>query len=511
MFKRIIAAGAVLAGLAGASSSGNAFSLLGQFDANYQTADIGYGVNLIINAQIQDLGGPMNLEEEYRWQSPVLVYGFDTTFLEYFGPEGVKAVENAVAIINALPRVSQMSAKLTEFPLETARYNYTAQQLQVIDMKSLALSMFLEQLGLASPERYAHTLRARIVEADGTIDYNVIARNFDPIPFNTDSDASRWRYNYSPYVNGTLYTYQVRHFRGLQAGVEFYDAQDIALDVSSPRVSVASYVGLQAGLVDPRVYNALYSNPLAPGAGLFFTGITRDDAGGLRYLLSPSRTNTETAPIGAVRGIQVAAPTVISSLSVDSPWRIYVPGGVTLTNATGGVTATNSVPLIDPVQRGGIDKVNLVRLDIDSLLGRFTDPLVIRYPETVWDPATRRFYTQTVERRLARPDILFSAADLGISAVGAFPYVFSRNLTFTDNSTLNTGSAEVAAGPGTINPGAIVFNKLGPWSINVNETPEERGFKGYIFGSFDGSTNAPVVFPEGVDIFELNRKMFGNN
>ena len=49
----------------------------------------------------------MNINgEEYRIGGPVLVYGFDSTFVEFFGPAGIAAVESAVAISNNLPMVS---------------------------------------------------------------------------------------------------------------------------------------------------------------------------------------------------------------------------------------------------------------------------------------------------------------------------------------------------------------------------------------------------------------------
>jgi hypothetical protein len=511
MLNRLLFAALLVVGTAVSRLSIQAFSLLGPFDAAYQTADLGYGVNIVINAQVQDLGGPMNLEEEYRWQSPVLVYGFDTTFTEYFGPQGIAAVEAAVKVLNDLPKASALSATLDEFPLETLRYNYTAQQLRIIDIKSLALSLFLEQLGLASAERYTHTLRSRIVEADGTADYTTISRNFHPVPVNPTAPANLWRYTYTPYVNSTLYTFGIRHFRARNGLPEFWDAQEIALDAGNPKVSVASYVGLQAGLVDPRVYNQLYAGDFAPGAGLFFTGLTRDDVGALRYLLHPARTNAEGSAPGASRGAPVTAPTVVFN-GQGSPWQIYVPFGVTVTNAGGGTTGgTNGVALLDPAYRAGVDKINFVRLDVDSFLGQFLNPLIVRYPETVWDPLNRRLVTQSVERRLAQPDILFTAADLGVAGNVGFPYVFSRQLGFVDNSALNTGGNNVAAGPGTLQPGQITLNKLGPWSININETPEERGFRGYVFGSFDGSTNAPIVFPQGVDAFELERRLYGSN
>jgi len=50
-----------------------------------------------------DIGAPMNLGEEYRWNIRTVTYGFDESFLNYFGQKGVDAVNQAFAIFNGLP------------------------------------------------------------------------------------------------------------------------------------------------------------------------------------------------------------------------------------------------------------------------------------------------------------------------------------------------------------------------------------------------------------------------
>ena len=71
----------------------SAFSLMGPF-ASWQTAAIGYNLP-------GDVGGPMTLSEDYRITVPVLNYGFDGTFLSFFGANGVAAVNAAMGILNA--------------------------------------------------------------------------------------------------------------------------------------------------------------------------------------------------------------------------------------------------------------------------------------------------------------------------------------------------------------------------------------------------------------------------
>src|SRR6516225_2301768 len=44
-----------------------------------------------------DLGTPKNLGEEYRRNTPVLYYSCDANFLDYFGSNGVVAIDQAFA------------------------------------------------------------------------------------------------------------------------------------------------------------------------------------------------------------------------------------------------------------------------------------------------------------------------------------------------------------------------------------------------------------------------------
>jgi hypothetical protein len=110
--KRLLCIG-LLVGYAGGAS---AFSLLGPFkvDATLEGLDwqaAGYGgqpAGLGYNIT-GSIGGPMYPFEAYRWNIPNITYAYDSSFLSYFGPEGVNAVEQAIAILNALPPSSQMS------------------------------------------------------------------------------------------------------------------------------------------------------------------------------------------------------------------------------------------------------------------------------------------------------------------------------------------------------------------------------------------------------------------
>lgn len=71
-----------------------------------------------------DIGGPMDITEGYRWNVPVVTYGFDKSFVGFFGPQGVAAVESAIKILNDLPPASTIV--VTNYPFDASRRNYVA-------------------------------------------------------------------------------------------------------------------------------------------------------------------------------------------------------------------------------------------------------------------------------------------------------------------------------------------------------------------------------------------------
>lgn len=237
----------------------------------WQVPVIGYGL-------AGDLVAPKNIGEEYRRNTPVLYYTCDANFLEYFGSNGVAAVDGSFSILNALTNVSSYSSTLSEFPLSAQGINYTASALGLTDLKSTTLSLMMEQMGLAEPDRYTWTLHERSLPANGTCPldelYLVVQRNLDPVPSPTG------QIQYSSYVNGTLYSYSIYEF--------CTGANPLAEAVEFP--------------VDPyaQTYTAIASLGGGLGAGGFYQGLTRDDVGGLRYLLRTNNINLESPANGAL-------------------------------------------------------------------------------------------------------------------------------------------------------------------------------------------------------------------
>jgi hypothetical protein len=663
LLKNFLCAGLLVAGVP--SSFG--FSLLGPFDT-WQVATLTYRVG-------GDLGGPMNLGEEYRRNTPVLYYSFDANFLDYFGAKGVAAAEKAIAIFNAVTNVSSYSKDLAEFPLEAYGENYTAEALSLVDLKSVTMNLLLEQMGLGESDRWTWCLHDRLVGPPPgcpiNVEYTVIKRNFDPVTTEP-----------STYVNGTLYSYIIEEFC---TGTPFLaDAAEVNVDPLANNFTAVSSIGFNL--------DTLAGFPVA-SFGHYFTGLTRDDVGGLRYLLKTNNMNTETAGPGTLvyttnrtaqllytsnlnflasvgltndaatlqalfPGLVVAdssvyfqniwVPTVTTYLTnypfdpVGTPpytvsvtnWTLTVGtfyhhtyanvytvtqppnalgvvpitdpraynqthyitvtttqikaapwapagSGILVTNTTTMIVATNSpvgeyfflpagacdVAILYPqltnyitttniisittnynttsvtntgvtnsaisttttsyvdyatthayaikaiicesnsiALRQGIEHVQFVRRDFDSLLGQFYNPITNYY--TLKVITNNVIVKQRVRRLVNNPDLLFTAQDLATTTadnvIGAG--LVARNLAF------NAANAYPGlAGPGTINPNIVfTYDKVGPIYLNpffLNTTNatygEDTGTLIFIWGSFDGTTNYPTIYPEGTSINDL--------
>lgn len=245
---------------------------------SWQTPSIGYGLDGDVNA-------PKNIGEEYRRNIPVMFYSYNANFLDFFGSNGVVAVDSAFSLVNnaftnnpsgLTNGLDGYSANLQEFADNAQSLNFEAQALGLTDLKSSTMNLLMEQLGLADPDRYVWTLHDRFLPSGGKcpIDmlYLVVQRNFDIVnsPLN--------QIQYSSYINDTLYTYEIAEFctgpNPLSITVPFH--------------------------VDPfaQVDQALASFGLNTGG--FYTGLTRDDVGGLRYLLTTNNINFETSGTGSL-------------------------------------------------------------------------------------------------------------------------------------------------------------------------------------------------------------------
>jgi hypothetical protein len=282
-----------------------AFSLIGPGVGGGVAGDkweqpvIGYGLG-------GDVGTPKNLGEEYRRVTPVMYYASDASFINFFGLAGLTNIDEAFALYNG-PMCGQTNASLflytptngtiaynlndpytgsplviyptnnldsypmnlPDFPLEAQQLNYTAQAAGLTDLKSSTMNLIAEQLGLSEPERFTWTLHDRDTIAPGACpadtEYLVVQRNFDIInsPLN--------QLQYSPYVNGTLYTFIIEEF--------CTGPNPLAETIPIPVDIFADTYTTVASLILP--------------VGGFYTSLTRDDVAGLQYLLTTNNINYE--------------------------------------------------------------------------------------------------------------------------------------------------------------------------------------------------------------------------
>lgn len=310
------------------------FSLLGPFEP-YQVVTIGYGPDFAA-----DLGGPKNLGEEYRRNTPVMYYSCDANFVDYFGSNGVAAIDQAMAILNAVTNVSSLSSDLSEYPLQSLRENYVAEALFLVDIKTWTLKGMVEQMGLDEPERFTWTLHDRYNLPGSTcpagMEYIVVKRNYDPVT------SALNQYQASSYVNGTLYSYFISE-------VCQSPPNTLAVTVPTP--------------VDPLdfTFTAVAGLPVTISTttflGQYYTGLTRDDVGGLRYLLRTNLVNFESAGPNTLAEVTNPVPQLLftSNLTLfasqattnDAPTLLGLYPNLTIINSSNyfvNVLATNVTP-----------------------------------------------------------------------------------------------------------------------------------------------------------------------
>jgi len=161
---------------------------------------------------------------------------------------------------------------------------------------------------------------------------------------------------------------------------------------------------------------------------------------------------------------------------------------------------TNTVAL-----RQGVQKITFVRHDFDSLFNRFFYPITNYYSTIAVTNNTP--VVQNFQRIVTRPDILIAAADL----LNDIPNV--RTVDEINSAPIFTNLPSVTipaqAGPGTIQgPYTLTFNKVGPVRLNTGPffTDEQSSVLYFTWASFDGSTNAPVIYG-GSSLTDLSQQL----
>lgn len=381
----------------------------------------------------------MEMGQGYRWNVPVVTYGFDQSFLDYFGSNGVAAVEGAIKILNDLPVASVIT--LTNYPLNIARENFAAAAENLFDLKSVTLPLLLEQMGLAPPTRNIFDLRQFdpiLMSTDestwptGTIPNLVIERNFDP-----ETLTPSYAVNGNNFVGMANYVYS-----------NIWDISEYPVDPGNDFYDSA--------VADCR--NADWFYPLTQPSfrmrGIFFSGLTRDDVGALRYLLSTNTLQLEPL-LSDVHGV-----------------------------------GTNAGNFVNVAQRAGVEKIIFVRQQYDSSLDSYI-PITNQYTDTYMSNDT--VMHQSLERIVTQPDFLFSA-DESVAGYGIAPAYTRTGTSNWWNSARIAGTTN--AGPGVIRPQVrITFGKRGPFVRSYDDTLLYDFFD-LRWASFDGSLTPPILYPE---------------
>ncbi len=441
----------------------SAFTMWGQTET-WQTAALCYGTRYWYNPGIvvgqqpiapggmsyTEQGGPKNYKEGSRLNVPIITYAYDFNFVNYFGPEGIKAIDAAFAVLNKLPAVSKATANLTEFIQQgNQQVNYTARALEMLDLKSTVLQLMIEHMGLLG-ETHVFDLYAQIGSC-GSYEYQVLNRNYDPITWNP-----------SAYVNGTLYDFQI--LDGCEDGAAFADAMEVAFQ--EPQ-------GLSVGTSAVATAETLQ-------IGGYYLGITRDDFGGLRFLYNQNNYNNETMPSN-------------SWVSTNGSFSQFSPAVGTNTLVSGW---SGDV--------GGVEKITFVKVAYDSYVGTAFPTNTVQYTLNI----LTNFHQQKIAvwRTNAAPDIIFTAGDLLGTPGGGVDQPFTRtNTLLASPATAVSGNSVL---PEVIMPGMVItLNNIGPIYVGQNRNFMQGStvslYPFFQFGSFDGTTNAPVAFPNGTSLAGL--------
>jgi hypothetical protein len=172
------------------------------------------------------------------------------------------------------------------------------------------------------------------------------------------------------------------------------------------------------------------------------------------------------------------------------------------------LNGTSASTIITNADFQGIGRIQFVRVsdgNYNYLTKQFYTPITNTYSMVL--TRNGQAGTVTFQRVVTTPDFVFSAQDMeaGPSGIDYFRNSFGRNVIFNQANTVDTG----LAGPGTIDsPSTITYNKVGPDFLNVNpgylSGPDAAFGRWFIWGSFDGTTNAPIVYPNGTSIANLS-------
>ena len=367
---------------------------------NWQVTVMGYGPPT-------DDVAPKNIGEEYRRNIPVMYYAYDANFFDFFGPEGANSVDGAFVILNALTNVDNYSKALSEFPIESRNQNYQAQALGLYDLKSWTLGLMMEQLGLEDPVHYTWTLHDRWhignVACPVGMNYLVVQRNFDTIstPLN--------QLQYSPYVNDTLYSYQIQEV--CQNSPVLAQAVPFSVDPLAD-----TYSPVASGVID---------------WGDFYNNLTRDDVAGLRYLLSTNNINWETP---AANSLLITTNTSVEALF---PVSTTTNGGVIFNGIAYGTSSYGALVSYSQTNNAAAVQAAFPGVQLTQVGNYFTNVIVTNLVS---------YFTNYYGEAIGTPPHLVTKTVLTPTIVEYFKYTFDNIITniYSATTVIKTQAITVA-------------------------------------------------------------------
>jgi hypothetical protein len=167
--------------------------------------------------------------------------------------------------------------------------------------------------------------------------------------------------------------------------------------------------------------------------------------------------------------------------------------------------------------RPGVGDIELVRVGFESQVGFFLSNTVA-YTDTVI--TNGQTISQGLSRPLAAPDIIFEAGDLQQETAfdgGKLAALVTNGQDWITNGVPEFAEIRVHYGPGIIPPAdatpqfTYTMNSVG--QMYLNSTPfalsEALGTQYFRWGSFDGSTNTPVIYPQSESIRAIEDQVLG--
>ncbi|MSU42321.1 MAG: hypothetical protein EXS28_11515, partial [Pedosphaera sp.] len=372
---------------------------------------------------VDDLGAPKDIHQQikrfYRWNMPSFVYSFDASFVGYFGTEGMNAVHEAFGAVNNF-FVNEDYKGVSALDLAKHGYvgnynttwvNTTAQNSQVIDIKSVVLGLVVNHLGLGNPHRHAFSITGTTTNTTGsTLNFHVRLRNYDPVSSQATDTINNVKYSYR-----LIHDLQTITVGGAVVVPAVADMEEFTSDQSGnaftsvAAIADAFYGGTSLFWTDtPTVFNfGVYYDANNAMGGQFSPrhALTYDDAGGLKYLYNKQNYIYEAVDIANVVLVQPAQylPTYMQTMLLNPTGQQFpffprqgvgggaLPGAIPITTPIAGTPGLPGVPLAmqDNALRGGIDQIQFYHQPYDSLLGNlFTTTNFVWNDTFLWQAAT---------------------------------------------------------------------------------------------------------------------------